>query len=389
METPTTDPAGRAVSTAAAPAPPRPARPSPTRCSTCSPTAACGPPPARSPNGPASRSGRCTSTSTTSRICSASPRKRHLARLAPMLTPVPPNGAAAGAGARVGAPTHRDLHAKTAGGRARDPPARRAVADPRPHHARRPRPLAAPTSSGSSPRSSTGSGRTAARAPLRVLDILTGPDAWQTLRDRSDLTIEAATKCVVDSIVLHLRAGGRMTRDPRALARSAGLAVLPLALMLLAVKLAPGWRIPLGIYVDGAIQGLLLGLDRTRIRDRLPRQPDHQLRRRRPRRRAREPRVPAVGVAWAGTSTSRSRSVSSARSCSASSSSSCSCASSSRRRRLILTVVTIGVTDLLVALGIFLPAVARDTVEQPVTRRSSTRRSRSRARCSTATTSWS
>ncbi len=51
-----------------------------------------------------------------------------------------------------------------------------------------------------------------------------------------------------------------MTRDPRALVRTAGIALLPFALMVLGVKLAPSWRIPLGIYVDGAIQGLLLGL---------------------------------------------------------------------------------------------------------------------------------
>ncbi|HUI47419.1 MAG TPA: ABC transporter permease [Acidimicrobiia bacterium] len=51
-----------------------------------------------------------------------------------------------------------------------------------------------------------------------------------------------------------------MRRDPRAVARAAGLAVLPLGLMVLAVMLWPGWNIPLGIYVDGAIQGLLLGL---------------------------------------------------------------------------------------------------------------------------------
>jgi branched-chain amino acid transport system permease protein len=49
-------------------------------------------------------------------------------------------------------------------------------------------------------------------------------------------------------------------RDPIGTARAAGMAMLPLGLMLLAVKLAPGWNIPLGIYVDGAIQGLLLGL---------------------------------------------------------------------------------------------------------------------------------
>jgi branched-chain amino acid transport system permease protein len=51
-----------------------------------------------------------------------------------------------------------------------------------------------------------------------------------------------------------------MTRDRLALAKSAGLAVLPLALMLAAVKLAPSWRVTLGIYVDGAIHGLILGL---------------------------------------------------------------------------------------------------------------------------------
>ena len=51
-----------------------------------------------------------------------------------------------------------------------------------------------------------------------------------------------------------------MIRDRRALAKSAGLAVLPLALMLAAVKLAPSWRVTLGIYVDGAIHGLILGL---------------------------------------------------------------------------------------------------------------------------------
>ncbi len=51
-----------------------------------------------------------------------------------------------------------------------------------------------------------------------------------------------------------------MIRDPRAMARAAGRAVLPLALMVAAVALAPSWHIPLGIYIDGAIQGLLLGL---------------------------------------------------------------------------------------------------------------------------------
>lgn len=40
---------------------------------------------------------------------------------------------------------------------------------------------------------------------VAVLDVLTSPDAWQTLRERHDLSVEAALDCVVDSIVLHLR----------------------------------------------------------------------------------------------------------------------------------------------------------------------------------------
>ena len=41
---------------------------------------------------------------------------------------------------------------------------------------------------------------------LAVLDVLTGPDAWETLRARHGLTGETAMHCVSDSIVLHLRA---------------------------------------------------------------------------------------------------------------------------------------------------------------------------------------
>ncbi len=41
---------------------------------------------------------------------------------------------------------------------------------------------------------------------VAVLDVLTSPDAWQTLRERHDLSVEAALSCVVDSIMLHLRA---------------------------------------------------------------------------------------------------------------------------------------------------------------------------------------
>jgi len=41
---------------------------------------------------------------------------------------------------------------------------------------------------------------------VAVLDVLTGPDAWEILRDRNDLAADTAMQCVVDSIVLHLRA---------------------------------------------------------------------------------------------------------------------------------------------------------------------------------------
>jgi len=41
---------------------------------------------------------------------------------------------------------------------------------------------------------------------LAVLDVLTGPDAWETLRERYDIDGETAIRRVIDSIVLHLRA---------------------------------------------------------------------------------------------------------------------------------------------------------------------------------------
>ena len=41
---------------------------------------------------------------------------------------------------------------------------------------------------------------------LAVLDVLTGPDAWETLRERYDIDDETAIRRVTDSIVLHLRA---------------------------------------------------------------------------------------------------------------------------------------------------------------------------------------
>jgi hypothetical protein len=41
---------------------------------------------------------------------------------------------------------------------------------------------------------------------VAVLDVLTGPDTWQALREQHDLTVDAAMQCVIDSVVLHLRA---------------------------------------------------------------------------------------------------------------------------------------------------------------------------------------
>lgn len=41
---------------------------------------------------------------------------------------------------------------------------------------------------------------------VAVLDVLTGPDAWETLREQHDLSVEAAMQCVIDAIVLQLEA---------------------------------------------------------------------------------------------------------------------------------------------------------------------------------------
>jgi TetR/AcrR family transcriptional regulator, regulator of autoinduction and epiphytic fitness len=47
---------------------------------------------------------------------------------------------------------------------------------------------------------------TARASTVAVLDVLTGADAWRTLREYHELTIDHALECVVDSIVLHLEA---------------------------------------------------------------------------------------------------------------------------------------------------------------------------------------
>ena len=41
---------------------------------------------------------------------------------------------------------------------------------------------------------------------VAVLDVLTGPDVWRSCATGNDLAAGAAMQCVVDSIVLHLRA---------------------------------------------------------------------------------------------------------------------------------------------------------------------------------------
>jgi len=41
---------------------------------------------------------------------------------------------------------------------------------------------------------------------VAVLDVLTGPDTWETLRDQHALTVDDAMQCVIDAIVVQLEA---------------------------------------------------------------------------------------------------------------------------------------------------------------------------------------
>ena len=41
---------------------------------------------------------------------------------------------------------------------------------------------------------------------VAVLDVLTGPDTWETLREQHDLTVHDAMQCVIDAIIVQLRA---------------------------------------------------------------------------------------------------------------------------------------------------------------------------------------
>ncbi|HUI47418.1 MAG TPA: TetR/AcrR family transcriptional regulator [Acidimicrobiia bacterium] len=40
---------------------------------------------------------------------------------------------------------------------------------------------------------------------VAVLDVLTGPDAWESLRRRDDLSDEASMQCLVDAVILQVR----------------------------------------------------------------------------------------------------------------------------------------------------------------------------------------
>jgi len=130
--------------------------------------------------------------------------KRHFARIAPMLTPVPATGPL-GERAHALALQRVRLYAKAgAVGRAT-----RLHAEFSPTLARILRDARALSRTDlervfAQELRDLDDGRSA--NTVAVLDVLTSADAWQTLRERHDLSVEAALHCVVDSIVLHLRA---------------------------------------------------------------------------------------------------------------------------------------------------------------------------------------
>jgi TetR/AcrR family transcriptional regulator of autoinduction and epiphytic fitness len=132
--------------------------------------------------------------------------KRHFARIAPMLTPVPSTGSLE---ERAEALVHQRirLYAKAgAVGRATrisaetSPTLARVLRDARTLNtndlarvfrvelARLDAPKRAQT--------------------LGVLDVLSSAATWQTLREQYALSVDDAVQCIIDSIVTHLRAGG-------------------------------------------------------------------------------------------------------------------------------------------------------------------------------------
>jgi AcrR family transcriptional regulator len=43
---------------------------------------------------------------------------------------------------------------------------------------------------------------------VAMLEVITGPDTWQALQERHDLSVDDATQCVADAVVVHLRGVG-------------------------------------------------------------------------------------------------------------------------------------------------------------------------------------
>ena len=132
-----------------------------------------------------------------------------------------------------------------------------------------------------------------------------------------------------------------------------------------------------GSTSTASIQGLAARPARARDRHRLPREPHRELRRGRARRRAREPRVPAVGVARLEHLPLARARASAPRSCSASSSSSCSCASSSTRRASSSPSRRSASPTCSSRSALFLPAVDRQADDNQVPERASRRTFRS------------
>jgi TetR/AcrR family transcriptional regulator, regulator of autoinduction and epiphytic fitness len=130
--------------------------------------------------------------------------KRHYTRIAPMLTPIAVTGSPAERAhalvrqrirlyANTGAVSRATrLHAESS------PTLARILRDARTlSRANLERVFGAELPGSSDPRRAN---------TIAVLDVLTGPDTWETLREQHDLTVEAAMQCVIDSIVLQLEA---------------------------------------------------------------------------------------------------------------------------------------------------------------------------------------
>jgi TetR/AcrR family transcriptional regulator of autoinduction and epiphytic fitness len=133
--------------------------------------------------------------------------KQHFARIAPMLTPAPATGPLADR-ARALAAQRGGIYAKTGAVGL----ATRLHAQSSPTLARILRDARA--------RSRTDLERVFAHelheldgsrraSTVSVLDVLTAPDAWSTLRDHHDLDLGAAIRCVADAIVVQLQGTGR------------------------------------------------------------------------------------------------------------------------------------------------------------------------------------